>query len=139
MTCCNVTTAVAPVLPKLIEECLTEKEFQSVYLVTYSQADISKYPAREVFARAMVQSFSTSTAKVVQWVCCREKKHRKGGDHHHLAIKLRWMMSKRYLQRLHGITVHYSSRHQYYYSAWLYITKSDREFKESSRHPDLRN
>ena len=27
----------------------------------------------------------------------------------------------------------------YYYSASLYVTKSDREFKESSGHPDLRN
>ena len=37
------------------------------------------------------------------------------------------------------ITVHYSSRHHNYYSAWLYVTKSDSEFKESSGHPDLRN
>ena len=37
--------------------------FQSVHLVTYSQADMSKYPSREVFARAMVQSFSTSRQK----------------------------------------------------------------------------
>ena len=124
------------------EECLTERQFRSVYLVTYSQADMAKFPTREVFARAIVESFSTGTAKVVQWVCCREK-HRKGGDHYHLAIKLdrnqRWMMSKRYLQRTYGITVHYSNRHHNYYSAWLYVTKSDREFKESDRHPDLRN
>ena len=48
-------------------------------------------------------------------------------------------MSKRYLQRTYGITVHYSSRHHNYYSAWLYVTKSDRQFKQSSGHPDLRN
>ena len=48
-------------------------------------------------------------------------------------------MSKRYLQRVYGITVHYSSRHHNYYSGWLYTTKSDREFKESSGDPDLRN
>lgn len=113
-----------------------------MYLVTYSQADVAKFPTREVFARAIVESFSTGTAKVVQWVCCREK-HRKGGDHYHLAIKLdrnqRWMMSKRYLRSTYGITVHYSSRHHNYNSAWLYVTKSDSEFKESSGHPDLRN
>ena len=113
-----------------------------MYLVTYSQADVAKFPTREVFARAIVESFSVGTAKVVLWVSCREK-HRKGGDHYHLAIKLdrnqRWMMSKRYLQRTYGITVHYSSRHHNYYSAWLYVTKFDREFKESSGHPDLRN
>ncbi|XP_068676750.1 uncharacterized protein [Montipora foliosa] len=124
------------------EECLTERQSRSVYLVTYSQADMAKFPTCEVFARAIVESFSTGTAKVVQWVCCREK-HRKGGDHYHLAIKLdrnqRWMMSKRYLQRTCGITVHYSNRHHNYYSAWLYVTKSDREFKESDGHPDIRN
>ena len=124
------------------DESLTEREFRSVYLVTYSQADVAKFPTREVFARAIVESFSTGTAKVVQWVCCRER-HRKSGEHYHLAIKLdrnqRWMMSKRYLQRTYGIAVHYSSRHHNYYSAWLYVTKSDREFSESSGHPDLRN
>lgn len=137
LQCYNSSSSSSPE-----DECLTEREFRSVYLVTYSQADMTKFPTREVFARAMVESFSTGTAKVVQWVCCREK-HRKGGDHYHLAIKLdrnqRWMMSKRYLQRVYGITVHYSSRHHNYYSAWLYTTKSDREFKESSGHPDLRN
>ena len=52
-------------------------------------------------------------------------------------------MSKRYLQRTYGIAVHYSSYtttcHHNYYSAWLYVTKSDREFKESSGYLDLRN
>ena len=122
------------------DECLTEREFQSVYLVAYSQAAVVKFPTCEVFACAIVESFLTGTAKVFQWVCCQEK-HRKGRDHYHLAIKLdrnqRWMMSKCYLQHIYGITVHYSSHHHNYYGAWLYITKSDREFKESSRHPDL--
>lgn len=124
------------------DECLTEREFRSVYLVTYSQSDVAKFPTREVFMRAIMESFSTGTGEVVQWVCCREK-HRKGRDHYHLAIKLdrnqRWMMSKRDLQSTFGITVHSLSRHHNYYSAWLYVTKSDSEFKESSGHPDLRN
>ena len=55
------------------DECLSEKEFRSVYLVTYSLCGMAKFPTCLVFARAMVESFSTSTAKVVQWVCCREK------------------------------------------------------------------
>ena len=103
---------------------------------------MAKFPTREVFVHAIVESFSTGTAEIVQWVCCWEK-HRKGRDHYHLGIKLdrnqRWMMSKRYLQSTFGITVHYSSNHHNYYSAWLYVTKSDSEFKESSGHPDLRN
>ena len=137
LQCYNSSSSSSPE-----DDCLTEREFRSVYLVTYSQADMAKFPTREVFARALVESFSTGTAKVVRWVCCRER-HRKYGDHYHLAIKLdrnqRWIMSKRYLQRTYGITVHYSSRHHNYYSAWLYVTKSDRQFKQSSGHPDLRN
>ena len=103
---------------------------------------MAKFPTHEVFMPTIVESFLTGTAKVVQWVCCWEK-HRKGGDHYHLAIKLdrnqRWMMSKRHLQPTYGITMHYSGCHHNYYSAWLYVTKSDREFRESSGHPDLRN
>ena len=49
------------------------------------------------------------------------------------------MMSKRYLKSNYGITVHYSNRHHNYYSAWLYVTKSDADYRESSGHPDLRN
>ena len=52
-------------------------------------ADMARFPTRVVFARAMVESFSTSMAKVDHWVCCWEK-HRKGGGHYHLAIKLNW-------------------------------------------------
>ena len=33
------------------DECLTKREFRSVYLVTYSQADVAKFHTREVFAR----------------------------------------------------------------------------------------
>ena len=71
------------------------------------------------------------------------EQHRKGRDHYHLAIKLDsnqwWMISKCYLQCTYGITVHYSSRHHNYFSAWLYVNKSHREFKESSGHSDLCN
>ena len=45
------------------DECLTEREFRSVYLVTYSQADVAKFPTCEVFVRAIVESFSTGTQK----------------------------------------------------------------------------
>ena len=47
----------------LEDECLTEREFRSVYLVTYSQSDVAKFPAHKDFALAIVQSFSTGTAK----------------------------------------------------------------------------
>ena len=49
-------------------------------------------------------------------------------------------MSKCYLLCIYGITTHYSSHHHnYYFSAWLYVTESDREFKECSGHPERHN
>ena len=101
-TCYNSSSSRSPE-----DECLTKREFQSVYLVTHSQADITKFQTRKVFA--------------------------------HANIIHRWFLSRCYLQRAYGITVHYLSHHQNYYSTWLYTTKCDREFKESSGHPDLGN
>lgn len=83
--------------------------------------------------------------KVIQWVCCR-KKNRKDRGHYRLAIKLDrnhaavddvQMLFAVHIQ--YGITVHYSSQHHNYFSAWLYVTKSDREFKECSGHPERQN
>lgn len=38
-----------------------------------------------------------------------------------------------------GISVHFSSIHSNYYSAWQYVTKEDEEYIESPGHPDLQN
>ena len=122
-------------------ETFTENQFRSIYLITYSQADLARFPTREEFAHAVVKSFSTGKANVVQWVCCRES-HQTKGEHYHMAVKLdrnqRWIMSKRFLIEEEGISVNYSDRHHNYYSAWLYVTKEDREYLESDSHPDLR-
>lgn len=41
---------------------------------------------------------------------------------------------------IYGITTHYSSHHHnHYFSAWLYVKESDREFKECSGHPERHN
>ena len=58
-----------------------------------------------------------------------------------MAIKLdrnqRWLSSKRNLLERCGISVHFSSLHRNYYSAWQYVTKEDEEFIESVNHPDF--
>ena len=116
-------------------------ESRSVYLITYSQADKTIFPTREEFALAVVRSFSFGKTRVQQW-CCAEEKHRNTGEHYHLAIKLtqnqRWLTSKKFLMANHGVSVHYSGVHHDYYSAWKYVTKSDKEFVESENHPRLR-
>ena len=124
------------------DKSLTKNDIRSVYLITYSQADLLKFPSRNDFAEAVVRSFASVTANIVQWCCCRER-HKKSGEHYHLALKLdrnqRWMKSKTFLRQEHGITVHYSSRHHNYYSAWRYVTKDDPDYTQSVGHPDLRN
>lgn len=121
---------------------LKEKEVRSVYLVTYSQANKEEFPRREVFARVLVESFEFIGANVFQW-CCSEESHENGGKHYHMAIKLskiyRWNAAKRYLREHYGITVNFSSNHHNYYSAWAYVTKHDKEYIESTGHPDLAN
>ena len=123
-----------------VEESLDNSEVRSVYLVTHSQADIVKFASREDFAQAIVTAFSQGKAKVVHWCCCREQ-HKKSGEHYHLSLKLdrnqRWLNAKRYLLREYSISVHFSSKHHNYYSAWRYVTKCDNNFIESAGHPYL--
>ena len=125
----------------IVDESLQRNELRSVYLVTYSQANIEKFASRHDFAHAVVQAFSRGSAKVVHWCCCREQ-HQTSGQHYHVAVKLdrnqRWFSAKQFLLQEHGISVHFSSKHHNYYSAWRYVTKSDINFEESPNHPNLR-
>ena len=85
---------------------------------------------------------SAGKANVLQW-CCALEKHKKLGFHYHLVIKLdrnhRWLKSKEHLLRQYGISVHYLSSHENCFSAWCYVTKEDKYYKQSTGHPDLRN
>ena len=121
---------------------LSEVDVRSLYLVTFSQAALEKFSCRREFANAVVQGFSKSKARVLQWCCCREKQQR-GGEHYHLALKLnrnqRWLAAKEYLLDTYGISVHFSNRHHNYYSAWCYVTKCDESFEQSELYPDISN
>ena len=124
------------------QEALGGKEVRSVYLITYSQANLDLFPTREEFASAVVKSFAKCNAKIVQW-CCSCENHKKSGKHYHLCVKLdrnqRWLSSKEFLRNEYGINANYSSKHHNYYSAWTYVTKEDENFIESAGHPDLKN
>ena len=56
---------------------LRNQDVRSVYLVTYSQADMDKFARQEDFASAVVESFSQGRAKVKHWSCCLEE-HKDG-------------------------------------------------------------
>ena len=99
------------------------------YVVTYSQADLQKFPSRESFGEAVAAAFTSKRSKVVplHWACCLEK-HENGGYHYHLALKLsgtkKWLEAKKSIEAEHGIAVNFSD-HDGYYTAYRYISKSD--------------
>lgn len=121
---------------------LGSRQVRQVYLITYSQANTTKFPTRRSFAEAVVRSFSQRTARVVQWCCAREN-HQGSGVHYHVAIKLnknqRWLPAKNFLKGTYGISVHFSNVHANYFTAWRYVTKEDTEYEQSETHPDLSN
>ena len=121
---------------------LSPRTVRRTYLVTYSQADLVKFPSRQSFGEAVVNTFNSGSGKVKVefWACSRED-HKDGGKHYHLSLKLsapkRWKGVKDKLVREHGIVVNFSDRHDHYYSAYQYTSKNDTETFKSEGHPDL--
>ena len=70
---------------------------RSVYLITYSRADLMIVSTREEFADIWVKAFGEDVVK--QWACCCEKNKESDEVHFHLALKLkkvkRWKMATR--------------------------------------------
>jgi len=122
---------------------MSPRSVRKTHLITYSKADLKKFPSRETFALAVTDSFKigTSNIAVVQWVCCREKHKTSDAMHYHPALKLsaikRWKGVKDKLRDDYGIEVLFSDKHDSYYSAYKYVTKEDTEFIKSENHPDL--
>ena len=111
------------------------------YLATYSQADESRFPTRQSFGDYIVEKFNagTSKVKVTQWVVCKEA-HEKEGFHYHCAFKMdgikKWFTPWKSMYD-DGVKVSFSDSHDYYISAYRYVTKEDKHFVESKDHPDL--
>ena len=115
---------------------------QKTYLITYSQANLEKFPTRQSFANSVVEAFASESTKwrLLHWVCSMED-HQEGGKHYHMALKFnmnkRCLYAKKSLVERHGISVHFSDNHDNYYSAYRYATKSDKEAFHSDDHPNL--
>lgn len=119
------------------------------YFITYSQADASKFPTRELFAEAVVEESNggKSIVKVQHWACCKEQ-HENGEIHYHCALKLtgikKWKENipkkqnvKENIPKKQNITLHFSDAHDFYISAYRYICKEDTDLANSQNHPDL--
>ncbi|XP_044166008.1 uncharacterized protein LOC122950000 [Acropora millepora] len=123
------------------KEEINVRSVRNVYLITYSQADVERFPTRDSFVQAVLYAFHDSPANIIQWCCCMEEHSKSSGFHFHMAIKLdknqRWLGIKRFLLERCGISVHFSAIHRNYFSAWQYVTKEDGYFIQSEGHPDL--
>ena len=125
---------------------LNGRRVRSVYLITYSKANVEIIASRDSFAVVVLDSFQNadpaSKTKVLQWVCSQER-HQNGEIHYHVAVKLdrnrRWLTVRNYADKKHGLKLNFSSSHANYFSAWKYTTKDDKEYLESECHPDLKN
>ena len=120
---------------------LNVRRVRQVYLITYSRASADVVPSRNAFAEKVLAAFEAcGTARVMMWVCSQEF-HRDGGLHYHMSVKLdkvqRWLRVRNFLANHYDVSVHFSSLHHNYYSAWKYVTKSDQQYLQSTGHPDL--
>ena len=113
-----------------------------LYLATYSQADVVRFPTRKSFGEYIVGKFNAGTGKVkvLHYVVCKEP-HEKEGVHYHCAFKMsgvkKWYQPWKAMYN-EGVTVSFSDSHDYYVSAYNYCTKMDEYFYTSENHPDLK-
>lgn len=122
---------------------MAKRSARRTYLVTYSQADREKFPTRESFGEIVREAFNSGSGKIaVQYYACSLEPHKEGGEHYHVSVKLtaakRWISVKKFLVDNHGVTVHFSDKHDSYYSAYKYVTKADENVHCSPDHPNLK-
>ena len=103
------------------------------YLVTYSQANLTKFPTRKEFRKCIKKHFNSGSGKVkVQHWACAKEKHKNGGVHYHVALKLtgpkRWKSVKENISSKEGIVVNFSDNHD---------NHSKHHVHHSKHHPNL--
>ena len=116
---------------------------RSVYMLTYSQANMELVPNSVAFKDLVLDAFKQNgKASIVRWVCSTEK-HQDGGSHYHMVVKLdrqkRWLSVRNYLDTKHSVKVNFSDKHANYYDAWKYVAKADPDYIQSIGHPDFEN
>ena len=99
--------------------------------ITYSQADLQRFPTRDSFGNMVENEFNAgkSKVKVSHWSCCEEA-HKENGYHYHCCVKLmvvkKWSRVKDAIAKKYGIVVNFSDHDQYIY-AYRYACKADIE------------
>lgn len=122
------------------QEELGERQLRRVYLVTYSKADMDKYPSRRSFSDTVMSAFTKAGASVKHWACCLEL-HQNNEKHYHFIAAMdrmyRWNPIRAILRKDNNLNVNFSGKTLGYVAAYRYVTKSDKEVLHSDNHPDL--
>ena len=123
---------------------ISPRESRRTYLLTYSKADMERFPDCTSFANCILEAFDSgkSSAKVVQWATCIENHTDGKSKHFHMAVKLsatrRWYAVSKYLQDKHKIQVNFSNEHCGYVAAYRYVCK-DKDLQEVLHSPGHTN
>ena len=124
---------------------LEPRQQKAVHLVTWSRADDSLLPNKDVDPREclgrLIENLFNQKKKdcVMHWSCSKER-HRNHGHHFHVAIqfksKIRWLAVSNDLRAM-NIYVNFQSFHTNYKDAYKYVTKEDQSFATSANHPQM--
>ena len=117
---------------------------RTIFLLTYSQADLEKFPTRQSFADVVVECFTARNIRISMWVTSLER-HKNGGFHYHMAVKLcgkyRWLRVRKEIFDRHCINVNFNDDEgdsgNTYYTAYKYVVKHDSDFVTSVDHPEI--
>ena len=99
------------------------------YLLTYSCADMEKFPDCAACAKCVLDAFESGkrSARVVQWAICKENHKDAVWKHYHMAVKLsatrRWLGVTQVLRCKNNIVFNFSSEHCGYVAAYRYVCK----------------
>lgn len=110
------------------EDSKKSNSSRRVFLLTYSQADLKRFPTCQSFSEMVVDAFESvqSSRTIKEWACCQEK-HSDGGFHYHMSISLtgsrRWNPVKEFIYNKHRISVHFSTKTCGYVAAYRYVCK----------------
>ena len=85
------------------------------FLITYSKANMDRFPTRITFANTVLEAIVNATPNIIiTYWSCSKKKHIDGSPHHHFSVKSsgpnRWEPIKLYLEDTYGILVHFFSQ-----------------------------
>ena len=133
----TATKAVAPLTS------LQPRQLRTSYLITYSQADLTRFPNREDFALLVVGLFNETEGdgRVDYWVCGKEEHRNTSGYHYHLALKLtepiRYDSVQARLREENGVKVNFRDDYDMYVYAQRYCVKEDEGAVYSPNHPPL--